>query len=93
MVEVQFEENSQPWSGGFKSPQTFDAPPTSWMFRLLLKLGVTDEKTASYILIGIAVLFFVVSAYFFFFTSTGTSPKAGGAETQQQIELDSLRPR
>ena len=86
MVDVQFEENYQSGPGGSKPQQIFGVPREPWMIRLLLKLGVRDEKTANYILIGIALLFLGVSAYFFLGSGAETSPEPGDAAAEQPIE-------
>lgn len=53
--------------------ESSEQPPG--MARFLIRFGlVKSEQTATYILLGLAILFFAASAYFFFFS--GSSSKS-----------------
>jgi len=59
---MQFNPDNQ----DFQGEQEWDGPRSSFMVKLVMKTGlVQDESQANYVLIGIAVVFFVLTVMVF----------------------------
>lgn len=62
----------------------YSSGKTSWFVNLILKTGITrNETTASYILLGLAIVILVVS--FFLFSQANKTPKV---ENSPDLHLD-----
>ena len=76
-MSVEFEEDQQYGSQSFRSRQIMGEPVKPTMIKWLVKFGIVkDERYAGYILIGITILCFLISAIIFYETSK--SPGSSG---------------
>ena len=90
MSEIQFDEDNDLRSS-FKSRTILGAPSTPRMVQVLLKTGlVKDEKKAGNLLLGIAVLCFILSALIaYLYIFNGFSQQ----RTLTPIDIESVKTR
>ncbi|HEQ78173.1 MAG TPA: hypothetical protein ENI78_00920 [Euryarchaeota archaeon] len=87
---MQFNENNQ----DFNKEQAWDGPRQGFMTKSLIKTGlVKDETQANYVLIGIAVVFFVVSIIVFIGTENSSEPVPVSTSNLTPQEIEALPPK
>jgi hypothetical protein len=98
MQGIEFEENNELRE---LSPSVIknSAEKPSFFMRLLEKAGVADKTTASFILLGVAALFFSIAIYIYSgLHRNTTTPKLTREQLQYQTKMlrelrDSKQPR
>jgi len=80
---MQFNPDNQ----DFQGEQEWDGPRQSWMIKLVMKTGlVRDESQANYVLISVAVVFFVLTVVVF--ASIGSPSGSGDLGSIDDIPVE-----
>jgi len=82
---MQFNPDNQ----DFQGEQEWDGPRQSWMIKLVMKTGlVKDESQTTYVLIGVAMLFFVLTIITLSSRNDSTVPVEGpSTEIGESVEI------
>ena len=85
--QVQFEDESQTSYSGFRaSGETLGA-----LENFVIKTGVAKDKTqANYVLIGVIILFFIITIFIFFGFSSGNKQQPIDKATSERMAQNPL---